>query len=281
MNLTLTCPTCGAELEVEDVAPGTVIECPACNHALTVPEPPPARVVVRRAVHAPSAAPATQPIASQLRDSATTIHRIIAGLVRGVVALIAIGLLVYYASKISRSAKETKPSAPAAAAAASPAPAPKQQARPPAPDPIARSAWRTITYTGGDNRKHPALVGDGSLAGGCLVIREPRGACLFEIQAPRDDPMGGLSDWSAPVSVFGGDAIRTEQWFRQGNRVATMKVVDDRGDFHPARGRELLDLLLALPEDKDIMLLYPRAGKGNAFVDVPLRGLRAALDSIP
>ena len=124
MNFTLTCPTCGAELEVEDVTPGTVIECPACNHALTVPEPPPARVVVRRdAPSAPAApAPATQPIASQLRDSVTTIHRIIAGLVRGVVALIAIGLLVYYASNISRSAKETKPSAPAAAAAATPAP---------------------------------------------------------------------------------------------------------------------------------------------------------------
>lgn len=156
-------------------------------------------------------------------------------------------------------------------------PAPKPKKPKPAPPP---SAWRSITYTGGDGRPHPAIVGDGSLFGGCLVIRDPRGACLVEIQSPRGDPMGGLADWSAPVTVYGGDAIRTEQWLRRGDRIANMKLVDDRGDFYPARGRELLDLLLAVPEDKEIALLYPRAGKSNALILVPLRGLQAALEGV-
>ena len=145
----------------------------------------------------------------------------------------------------------------------------------------ARSAWRTITYIGGDDREHPALVGDGSLFGGCLVVRDPLGACLVEIQTPRGNPTGGIENWSAPVSVYGGEEIRTEQWFRRSDRVAIMKLVDDRGDFHPARGRELLDLLLARPEDDEITLLYPRAGKSNALVVVPLRGLRVAFESLP
>lgn len=53
MNLTLTCPACGVELDVADVAPGDVIECSECHAACTVPAPPPAHVVARRAPPAP------------------------------------------------------------------------------------------------------------------------------------------------------------------------------------------------------------------------------------
>ena len=70
MKITATCPTCGAELELEDLAPGTAVECPACNHALTVPEPPRARV--RVAANRPST-PSPSPAPS--RPSRTTIQR--------------------------------------------------------------------------------------------------------------------------------------------------------------------------------------------------------------
>ena len=70
MKITATCPTCGAELELEDLAPGTAVECPACNHALTVPEPPRARG--RIAAHRP---PAPSPSPAPSRPSRTTIQR--------------------------------------------------------------------------------------------------------------------------------------------------------------------------------------------------------------
>ena len=40
MKQNLTCPSCGGELEIEDIDPGTVIECPGCHGACTVPQPP-------------------------------------------------------------------------------------------------------------------------------------------------------------------------------------------------------------------------------------------------
>lgn len=69
MKITATCPTCGAELELEDLAPGTAVECPACNHALTVPEPPRARV--RIAARRPSA-PSPSPVDVRVRGTVTT-----------------------------------------------------------------------------------------------------------------------------------------------------------------------------------------------------------------
>lgn len=213
------------------------------------------------------------------------------GCLGNLVGLAILALFVRFAWGVVRSAIDnpppalvaTRPAAPKSAksvakvatAKAAKARAAEQPAVP------ARSAWRAETYTGASGARLPMLVGDGSLFGGYLVVRDPRGACLVEIQAPRGDTMGGRTDWSAPVSVLGGGAIRTEQWLLRNESVASMKIVDDRGDFHPDRGRELLDLLLAQSEDKEIAVPYPRAGKSNALVVVPLRGLRAALESLP
>lgn len=76
MKLIATCPTCNAELEVEDIAPGTTIECPACNHALTIPAAPAAKIVgqkkqlrlpSRSAAAAPSSAPVYVPVPAKPR----------------------------------------------------------------------------------------------------------------------------------------------------------------------------------------------------------------------
>ena len=143
----------------------------------------------------------------------------------------------------------------------------------------ARTAWRTITYTGGDNREHPALVGD-DRSGGCLVIRNPRGACLFEIQAPRDLPMGGATEWTGPIQV-GGRELSMEQWTRQSDRIGMMKLVDARGDFEPGHGRDLLARLVAEDESKSIMVGYLRPRGGKWVLSIPLHGLRAAVDALP
>lgn len=312
MKLTATCPTCGAELELEDIAPGTAVECPACNHALTVPEPPAARVAEpKKRLRLPSrqaaasVAPVYIPVPAKPRG-------IIGGAFHGcgvlfVMLLILIAVIIGCnvavlggaASAIEHASAwrvDQKPGAaatsPAAAepkksvgevvaAKAAQMRAAKQGAQPSADQPVAptRSAWRTITYIGGDDREHPALVGD-DRSGGCLVIRDPRGACLFEIQTPRDLPMGGASEWTGPIQV-GDRVLSTEQWFRQGDRVGMMRLVDARGDFDPGHGRDLLARLVAENESESITVGYlrPRGGKWVLFI--PLRGLRAAVDALP
>lgn len=82
MKITATCPTCGAELELEDLAPGTAVECPACAHALTVPEPP--RAQVRVAAHRPSSpSPAPSRVTTQRTDKKWKVTRLVGLLLLG------------------------------------------------------------------------------------------------------------------------------------------------------------------------------------------------------
>ena len=205
------------------------------------------------------------------------------------VGLAILALLVRFAWGVVREAIDNPPPALVATSPAAPKPvksvaevvaakaAKARAAEQPAVP--ARSEWRTITYIGGDDREHPALVGD-DRSGGCLVIRDPRGACLFEIQTPKSLPMGGATEWTGPIQI-GKRVLSTEQWFRQGDRVGMMRLVDERGDFEPGHGRDLLARLVAEDESGNIIVGYLRPGGGKWSLSIPLRGLRAAIDDLP
>jgi len=218
-------------------------------------------------------------------------------LVGNLVGLFILALLARFAWRAIRPAFDNL-AAPAATAPAAPKPAKSaaevvaakaaqlrasKQASQPAPaKPAApaRSAWRTITYIGGDDREHPALVGEDATSGGVLVIRNPRGACLFEIQTDKGLPMGATKEWVSPIHV-GDRELSLEKWIRQSDRIGMMKLVDERGDFEPGHGRALLDRILAEDEAESIMLGYLRPGGKKWALSIPLRGLRAAVDTLP
>lgn len=54
MKLTLVCPHCSAELELEDIAPGARFECPGCGGECVAPGAPPAPAAPRRQLRIPA-----------------------------------------------------------------------------------------------------------------------------------------------------------------------------------------------------------------------------------
>lgn len=54
MKLTATCPSCGAELELEDIAPGTEFACPGCGAPCTAPGADPPAPRMRRQLRIPA-----------------------------------------------------------------------------------------------------------------------------------------------------------------------------------------------------------------------------------
>ena len=151
----------------------------------------------------------------------------------------------------------------------------RETASKPAPSPASRSAWRTETYTGANGARLPMLVADDILGTGCMVVRDPAGACLVEIQAPASMPVDGPEKWRTPI-MDGKRRIIETGWVRQDARRAMLELTDAAGQFDPKRGRAVLDALLA-DGAETIVVPYPRAGGALHGLSISLDGLADAL----
>ena len=119
------------------------------------------------------------------------------------------------------------------------------------------------------------LVADDILGTGCMVVRDPAGACLVEIQAPASLPFDGPEKWRTPIMDRKRRIIGT-RWVRQDARRAMLELTDASGQFNPKQGRAILDAILA-DGAETIVVPYPRAGGKLHGLSISLDGLSDAL----
>ena len=253
MKLTATCPTCGAELELEDIAPGTAVECPACNHALTVPDPPAARVAEpKKRLRLPSrqatasAAPVYIPVPAKPRG-------IIGGAFHGCGVLLVMALILVVviigcnalvlggAASALKEAREERDRTP---------------------------AWKVVrTSAAGESVN--AVVGEDRTGSICIV------GPIVKLETTQNiDP--ARTEWSAPLVAGAGRDLRRYAWTKTAARVAVLKLVDEGGETDMRRGETFVRDILALDDTDSIAIAYPGAAI-NHVIMVRVRGLRDAL----
>lgn len=271
MKLTLVCPHCSAELELEDIAPGTVIECPNCHGALAVPDAPTAQLagqkkqlrLPRRPAAAPSSAPVYIPVPAKRRG-------IIGGAFHGcgvllVMAIIlAIVIIGCNALVIGGAASALKDAADKAAAQAGTGDTSKPSTKHAAEKP---RAWRVVPAGVEDLRAVIAMDRDA----GAIAFVGP----LVKLETTRDiDP--AREEWSAPLVGGGGRELRRYSWTKTGPRVAVLKLVDEKGETDFKRAETFARDVLSMGDGESLAVAYP--GRSiNHVIMVPVRGLREAL----
>ena len=239
MKITATCPTCGAELELEDLAPGTAVECPACNHALTVPEPPAARVAEpKKRLRLPSrqstaaAAPVYIPVPAKPRG-------IIGGAFHGCGVLLVMALILVVVI-IGCNALVLGGAASA----------------------IERtSAWQVDQQT-------PGLVN--RAVGGSIMITG-QGPSIVSILVNDFSP-DILGSRKCEVALFvDGREVRRDDWIGASGAMLHLDTRDD-----PRRAQSYLRDLLAAPDGARAEIRLPISTGDEGKIRFRIRGLREA-----
>lgn len=246
MKLNLVCPSCNAELEVEDIAPGTMIECPGCHHALTVPAAPTAklagqkkqlRLPSRTSSAAPSSAPVYIPVPAKPRG-------IIGGAFHGCGVLFVM-LLILIAVIVGCNLVVLGGAAAALSGA---------------------SAWKI-------DEKTPSLANRGT-GGELMITGQGPTAVTVLVSDLSVATFSEMKSWTGTLVVDGRET-RRDRWI---GATGLMMHLDTTADARLAA--DFLGDLLAAGENATAELRFPLSTGGEGSVRIRLRGLREAATKV-
>lgn len=273
MKLTLVCPHCSAELELDDIAPGTRFECPGCGGECIAPGAEPAAPRMRRQLRIPArrdtAPPPVNVTVQQQRQP------VLLAAIRGCLVLLAMAVILalvvtgcnllglFGAAHVAKQTAEALAAATSSAAGAKPAAGAAKEA-PAADVPLWTAEIRTDPMT--DVRTIRATLRENNPPG---TIFERPATLALELDERNGIYVGvfGVGTFSigrAEADVRWDDApAETLPWSWSGGVGTCLRD-----------GRELFDKLRA---SRRLRLRVPIPGR-NRDAEFSLGGLSAALD---